>query len=63
MRVQPRLWLVHSAQLLKSGDATGAREWAAKALQASLGYDAASSRAIAGAKNFIRLADASLLGR
>ncbi len=63
VRVQPRLWLVHSAQLLKSGDAAGAREWAAKALQASLRYDAATSRTIADAKNFIRLADTAPIGK
>jgi hypothetical protein len=63
LRVQPRLWLVHSARLLKSGDAAGAREWAAKALQASLGYDASASRAIADARDAIRLADAAPSGR
>lgn len=59
VRVQPQVWLVHSAQLLRSGDATAAREWAAKALQASIGYNAAASGAIADAQNAVRLADAA----
>ena len=63
VRVRPRLWLVQSAQLLRSGDAAGAREWAAKALQASLGYDVATSRAIADAKNLLRLAEAAPGGK
>ncbi|MEP6885252.1 MAG: protein kinase [Gammaproteobacteria bacterium] len=59
VRVQPQLWLVHSAQLLRSGDAAAAGEWAAKALQASIAYDAPASRAIADAQSAARLADAA----
>ncbi|MGQ0622635.1 MAG: protein kinase domain-containing protein [Panacagrimonas sp.] len=39
LRAQPQLWLVHSALLLQSGDAAGARLWAGKALEASRRYD------------------------
>jgi tetratricopeptide (TPR) repeat protein len=56
IRVQPKLWLVRSAVLLKSGDATGARQWADKALQASRHYDDPSSSAIADAERAVRLA-------
>ena len=63
VRMQPRFWLVHSAHLLESGDAAGAREWAAKALQASLSYDASASPAIADARKAIRLADAASSGK
>jgi hypothetical protein len=59
VRMQPRLWLVHSAHLLESGNAAGAREWAAKALQASLSYDTSASPAIAAARSALRLADAA----
>ena len=59
VRVQPRLWLVHSALLLKSGDLTGARQWAGKALEASLRYDDPMSSAIAAARNSVRMADAA----
>jgi serine/threonine-protein kinase len=62
VRVQPRLWLVHSAQLLRNGDAVGAREWAAKALEASLVYDVPTGRSIADAKEAIRLTDAAPIG-
>ena len=59
VRVQPRLWLVHSALLLKSGDSAGARQWADKALEASLRYDDPTSAAIASARNSVRLASAA----
>ena len=57
--VQSQLWLVHSALLLHSGDATGARQWADKALEASLRYDDPMSSAIAAARNSIRLSGAA----
>jgi serine/threonine protein kinase len=60
VRLQPRIWLVHSAQLLTNGDAVSSREWAAKALQASLRYDASASRAISDAKDGIRRAEAAV---
>jgi serine/threonine-protein kinase len=60
VRVQPRLWLVHSALLLKSGDPAGARQWADKALEASLRYDDPTSSAIAAARDSVRLAGATL---
>jgi serine/threonine-protein kinase len=56
LRVQPQLWLVHSAVLLKSGDTMGARQWAEKALQASRGYDDPSSSAITDAESAVHLA-------
>jgi serine/threonine protein kinase len=60
VRVQPRLWLVHSALLLKSGESAGARQWADKALEASLKYDDPMSSAIAAARDSVRLAGASI---
>ena len=57
VRVQPQVWLVHSALLLHSGDRTGARQWAAKSLEASLRYDDPTSPAIAAARSSVRLAD------
>jgi serine/threonine protein kinase len=59
VRVQPRLWLVHSALLLKSGASAGARQWADKALEASLKYDDPMSSAIAAARDSVRLASAT----
>jgi serine/threonine-protein kinase len=59
VRVQPRLWLVHSALLLKSGDREGARQWADKALEASQRYDDPASSEIAAAQNSVRLASAT----
>ncbi len=56
VRVQPQLWLVHSALLLRSGDRIGARQWADRALEASLTYDDPMSSAIAAARNSVRLA-------
>ena len=56
VRVQPQLWLVHSALLLKSGKRNDARQWAEKALEASLRYDDPMSSAIAAARNSVRLA-------
>ena len=56
LRVQPQLWLVHSAVLLKSGDTAGAREWAEKALEASRRYDDLSSPAIAEAETAVHVA-------
>jgi hypothetical protein len=61
VRVQPQLWLVHSALLLRSGDRTGARQWADKALEASLRYDDPMSAAIAAARSSVRLAGATLI--
>ncbi len=60
VRLQPRVWLVHSAQLLINGEPVAAREWAAKALQASLIYDSPASRAISDAKDRVRLAEAAV---
>jgi serine/threonine protein kinase len=59
LRVQPQLWLVHSALLLRSGERTGARQWAEKALEASIRYDDPMSSAIADARNSVRLAGAT----
>jgi tetratricopeptide (TPR) repeat protein len=59
LRVQPQLWLVHSAVLQKNGDAAGARQWAEKALEASRRYDDPSSVAIVEAQGAVRLATAT----
>ncbi|MDB6082742.1 MAG: hypothetical protein JWN43_623 [Gammaproteobacteria bacterium] len=56
VRMQPRLWLVHSALLLGSGQGSAARLWADKALNASLRYDDPMSSAIAAARVAVRLA-------
>lgn len=54
LRVQPQLWLVHSAVLLRSGDSLGAHQWAEKALAANRRYDDPSSPAIAEAAAAVR---------
>jgi eukaryotic-like serine/threonine-protein kinase len=54
LRVQSRIWLVHSAVLLKNGDMPGAQQWADKALTATQRYDDASSPAIAAAEAAVR---------
>lgn len=59
IRVQPRLWLVHSALLLENGDAAGARRWADKALIASVRYDDPASSGITAARDALRLAGAA----
>jgi hypothetical protein len=59
VRAQPQLWLVHSAVLLKSGDAAGARLSAEKALAASLVYDDPSSSTIPAAKAALHAATAA----
>lgn len=46
IRIQPRIWLVHSAALRQSGDAAGARAWANKAWEASRIYDVESADSI-----------------
>lgn len=60
VRLQPRLWLLHSNLLLGSGDATGARQWAAKALEASRRYDDPSSAGITDAEAAVRVSTAAL---
>ncbi|HEX6832913.1 MAG TPA: serine/threonine-protein kinase [Rudaea sp.] len=57
VRLQPRLWLVHSSALRVNGDAVAARQWADKALQASRRYDDPSSSAIADAESSMRRAE------
>ncbi len=63
VRAQPELWLVHSAVLLKRGDAPGAQHWAERALQASRIYDDPSSPAITQAENAVRVATAASGGK
>jgi eukaryotic-like serine/threonine-protein kinase len=63
VRAQPELWLVHSAVLLKRGDASGARLWAERALQASRLYDDPSSAAISAAEIAVRVAAAAPIVR
>jgi len=60
MRYQPELWLVHSAVLLQSGDAKGAREWAEKALEASKRYDDPSADSIKQARAAVKAAELGL---
>jgi hypothetical protein len=57
VRVAPYVWLEESASLLAGGDDAAARGWAAKALEASLRYDAPASPAIAGARAAVGAAD------
>lgn len=56
VRVQPQLWLVHSAALRASGDMAGALHWAERALEASTRYDHPASPAIAEARAAVRRA-------
>ena len=53
LRVQPKIWLVHSGVLLKRGDAAASLLWAHKALAASRQYDDPSSPAIAEAEGAV----------
>jgi serine/threonine protein kinase/tetratricopeptide (TPR) repeat protein len=50
VRVQPQVWLVYSAALLKAGDVAGARRLAEKAAQASERFDDAAADSIKRAK-------------
>jgi len=54
-RLQPRLWVLHSHLLLRSGDAKGARQWAVKALEASRRYDAPGAASLAEAETAVRV--------
>jgi tetratricopeptide (TPR) repeat protein len=64
VRFRPRLWLIFSDALLANGDAAGAREWAAKAREASLQYeDNPTSPAIVAADAALRRANEALKGR
>jgi len=53
LRVQSRLWLVHSAVLLQGGDMPGAHQWAEKALAANRRYDDPSSPSITEAETAV----------
>ena len=46
VRVQPAIWLVHSAVMLASGDRAEARRWAERALEASRRYDVSTADSI-----------------
>jgi hypothetical protein len=50
VRMGPYLWQIYAQALLGSGDANRAREWAQKALDASLRYDVAQSPDVARAR-------------
>jgi eukaryotic-like serine/threonine-protein kinase len=54
IRVQPQVWLVYSAALLRAGDAANARTWAQKAAEASQRYDNAAADSIKLAKAAVR---------
>jgi serine/threonine protein kinase len=56
IRVQPQVWLVYSAALLKAGDITNARRWAERAAEASERYDDAGADSIKRAKAAVRAA-------
>ncbi|MEO7205728.1 MAG: serine/threonine-protein kinase [Steroidobacteraceae bacterium] len=60
VRVQPYIWLIHSAVLLSSGDASGARRWATRAFEASMQYDDPSSPEVSKARDAMRLTSAPL---
>ena len=56
VRMGPYLWLIHSEVLLRSGDRSGARTWATKALEARQRFDDPSAASIAEAKAALRAA-------
>jgi hypothetical protein len=62
VRYGPQLWLILSDALLANGDAAGAREWAAKAREASIQYDYPASLSIAAADAALRRANEALRG-
>ncbi|MFI4969782.1 MAG: hypothetical protein ACHP7D_06220 [Lysobacterales bacterium] len=55
VRLQPKIWLVHSGILLKRGDRAASLQWGHKALAASR-YDDPASPAIAEAEGAVRSA-------
>jgi uncharacterized membrane protein len=55
--------VVVCVELLANGDAAGARDWAAKAREASLQYDDPTSPSIAAADAALRRANEVLEGR
>ena len=57
MRMGPQIWLIHSDVLLQSGDVIAAREWARKALEARLSYDAPESESIVQARAAVERAE------
>jgi serine/threonine-protein kinase len=59
LRIEPDVWLAHSAALLAGGDRAGARAWAGKALDASRRYDAPASASILRAEAAVRAAAGS----
>ena len=63
VRYHAQLWVIYSDALLANGDAAGAREWAAKAREASLKYEYAKSPAITAADAALRRANAALESR
>jgi hypothetical protein len=63
VRYGPQLWLILSDALLANGDAAGARDWAAKAREASLLYDDPTNPSIAAAEAAIQRANEALKAR
>jgi eukaryotic-like serine/threonine-protein kinase len=47
VRMGPRIWRTYAAALEATGDTAGAREWRAKALEASRRFDAPTSPTVA----------------
>lgn len=66
VRMGPYLWDIYAQALLRSGDAKSSREWAQKALDADLRYDAPESPDIIEARNTLfsttHIADANKHG-
>ncbi len=62
VRYRPQLWLIYSDALRANGDAAGARDWAAKAREATLQYDDPTSPAVAAADAALRRANEALNG-
>jgi serine/threonine-protein kinase len=59
VRTGPYLWLIRAEALRRSGDNTGAREWAQRALAASRDYDDPSAASIREAEASLRAAAGS----
>ena len=60
VRTGPYLWLIHAEALRRSGDFSGARDWAQRALEASRKYDAPSAPSIWRAEAELKAASAKM---
>jgi serine/threonine-protein kinase len=59
VRMGPYLWLIRSDVLRSTGDFSGARSWAQRALEASRRYDDPAAASIVEALSALRLATAN----